>query len=76
VFDESAIAELLKNTNVDRIKALLLTTTGAFGYNFAGDKVEQVQLGSLEDSRIEVIAAGEFPAADFEAELLAISNTM
>jgi G3E family GTPase len=74
VFDEKAVAELLNNTNVERIKALLLTDSGAFGYNFAGDSTDRVQLNSLDDSRIEVIAAGAFPAADFEAQLLAVSD--
>ena len=74
VFNEKAVTELLKATKVDRIKALLLTDAGAFGYNFAGDVVERVQLKSLDNSRIELIAAGTFPAADFEAKLLAACN--
>ena len=70
-FNEKEIAALLCNSKADRIKALLLTDAGAFGYNFSGDAVQRVPLNALNDSRIEVIAAGEFPAAEFEAELLA-----
>ncbi len=71
LFDEQAITQLLNSTDVERIKALLRTEKGAFAYNFAGDKTERVALKSLDDSRIEVIAAGPFPAAEFEIQLLA-----
>ena len=70
-FKEKVITALLNDYRVDRIKALLLTDAGAFGYNLSDDKVRRVPLNSLDDSRIEVIAAGEFPAAEFEAKLLA-----
>lgn len=70
-FKEKVITALLNNYTVDRVKALLLTDAGAFGYNLAGDGVQRIPLDSLDDSRIEVIAAGEFPAAEFEAKLLA-----
>jgi len=73
-FNEKAVTVLLNSAKADRIKALLRTDAGAFGYNFAGDSMDRVVLKSLDDSRIEVIAAGDFPAADFEAQLLAAAG--
>ena len=73
-FKEKVITALLNNYTVDRVKALLLTDAGAFGYNLAGEEVQRVPLNSFNDSRIEVIAAGEFPAAEFEAKLLSACN--
>lgn len=74
VFDRRSVCELLKLTQAERIKALLHTNTGDLGYNFAGDTLEELQLRPLDDSRIEVIAAEDFPAVEFESQLLATAT--
>ncbi len=70
VFDRQMVSLLLKQTSAERIKALLRTSEGNLGLNFAGDTIEKTRLPILDDSRIEVITRRDFPATQFEIQLL------
>ena len=71
VFRYSAITSLLGTMHAERIKALVRTDRGDFGYNAASDVLTEVPLTDLDDSRIEVIVREHFDAAAFENALLA-----
>ena len=71
VFDRKALATLIRATSAERVKALIRTTEGHVGYNFSGERVEELMLRPLSDSRLELIADQDFSVTEFEAELLA-----
>ena len=75
VFDRKALATLIRGTSAERVKALIRTTEGHVGYNFSGERVEELMLRPLSDSRLELIADQDFSVAEFEAELLAAVQT-
>ena len=70
VFNRLAVTELIKSVNAERVKALFRTNEGDLGLNYAGDSITELKVRPLEDSRIELIAAENFLAADFENQLL------
>ena len=57
--------------HAERIKAVVRTDRGDFGYNAASDVLTEVPLTDLDDSRIEVIVREHFDATAFENALLA-----
>jgi hypothetical protein len=61
---------LLEQTRVDRLKALIITSAGNKGFNYAGDDLEELTLRDLPDSRLELISSTEFDADVFEESLL------
>lgn len=75
VFDRQTVSQFLKQISAERIKALLRTSEGNFGFNFAGDTIEESRLRTLDDSRIEIITSGDSPATEFENQLLAAAES-
>ena len=70
-FTREAFAALLKEMAVERVKAIMRTDEGAFGYNIADNAFTEVSIKALEDSRVEIIADERFDPDDYEAKLLA-----
>ena len=54
--------------NVSRLKAVLRTNEGWFGYNFSGQEQDIQPSGYRRDSRIEIIVNGPLDQAFDDAE--------
>ncbi len=68
-FNRAALRHLFYALEVDRLKALVLTSEGAFFYNKVGDVLTEQALTELDESRIELICQ-QVPN-EVEAQLLA-----
>lgn len=55
-FDRNALYAWLTGLNVERMKAVFVTKEGVFGYNLAAGSLAEMELGSVDESRIEIIA--------------------
>lgn len=56
VFSHAKLFAVLISLEADRVKGVFNTDEGVFGYNIAGDSINQTPLQDCPDSRIEVIA--------------------
>jgi G3E family GTPase len=56
VFDRKKLCLLLLSLEVERIKAVFITSSGVFGYNYTSDGLSEAELDDCLESRIEVIA--------------------
>ncbi|WP_163132399.1 GTP-binding protein [Agarivorans sp. Alg241-V36] len=56
VFDRKKLCLLLLSLKVERIKAVFITSSGVFGYNYTSDGLSEAELDDCLESRIEVIA--------------------
>lgn len=69
IFQRQAIFNCFAGLNVERLKAVLITDEGVFGYNLVDDSLKEVVLDDCLESRIEIIwkegedsgAAEDFP---------------
>jgi len=61
-FDYSACRQLFNELSVDRLKAVVITEDGIFGFNLANGTVEETELASANDTRIEFITDNEAEA--------------
>lgn len=55
-FQRKALLTLLHDVKAERIKAVLITNEGNYGYNLTPDGMEEVELVECKGSRIEIIA--------------------
>jgi G3E family GTPase len=56
LFDRSKLYLFLSGLEVERMKAVFITTEGVFGYNLADGSLKELTLDECEESRIEIIA--------------------
>ena len=56
IFDPSKLYLFLSGLEVERMKAVFITTEGVFGYNLADGSLKELALEECEESRIEIIA--------------------
>ncbi|WP_221076479.1 CobW family GTP-binding protein [Agarivorans aestuarii] len=56
VFDRKKLCLLLLSLKVERIKAVFITSSGVFAYNYTSDGLSEAELDDCLESRIEVIA--------------------
>ncbi|NRP52328.1 MULTISPECIES: GTP-binding protein [unclassified Marinobacterium] len=56
LFDRSKLYLFLSGLEVERMKAVFITTEGVFGYNLADGSLKELTLSECEESRIEIIA--------------------
>jgi G3E family GTPase len=56
VFDRKKLCLLLLSLEVERVKAVFITSSGVFGYNYTSDGLSEAELDDCLESRIEVIA--------------------
>ena len=56
LFDRSKLYLFLSGLEVERMKAVFITTEGVFGYNLADGSLKELSLDECEESRIEIIA--------------------
>jgi G3E family GTPase len=55
VFDHKKLFSLLSGLTVERMKAVIITSDGVFGYNLTLDALTEVPLDDCMESRIEII---------------------
>ena len=55
VFDHKKLILLLTELKVERMKAVMITDKGLFGYNFAADRFTEVVLDECSESQLELI---------------------
>lgn len=58
-FDRRALYTCFTGLSVERLKAVLITNEGVFGYNLADNLVTEVELDDCLESRIELILTAE-----------------
>jgi len=68
VFDRQKLILLLVELEVERMKAVIITNDGIFGYNLTSDGLTEVELDECSESRIELIS--DVIDASLEAKLL------
>ncbi|KXF80562.1 CobW family GTP-binding protein [Enterovibrio coralii] len=56
VFERKKLTSLMSTLNVERMKAVFITSEGVFGYNLTPDGLTEVELDDCSESRIELIA--------------------
>ncbi|XOV78103.1 MAG: CobW family GTP-binding protein [Aestuariibacter sp.] len=56
VFDRNKLLALFASLNAERMKAVMITSEGVFGYNLVDDGLTEVELDDCQESRIEIIA--------------------
>ena len=52
---------LLQSIQAERIKAVLITESGIFGYNISGSEFSEVPIDDCMESRLEIIALESDP---------------
>ena len=70
VFDKQSVELLLQSTDAERVKAVVITDQGSFGYNIADKQMTVLALETLDDSRVEIIANESFEPDPYEIQLL------
>lgn len=56
VFEQTQLEAVFSTLNVERMKAVFITSNGIFGYNLTKDGLTKVELDECVESRIELIA--------------------
>ncbi len=69
VFERTKLLQFFQGLRVERLKAVLMTEQGVFGYNLTRDAVNETKLAACAESRVEIIAT-KLDAA-WEGQLLA-----
>ena len=72
VFDRRKLIPLLVELEVERMKAVFITSDGIYGYNLTPDGLTEVELDDCAESRIELIA--DSIDEQFEAKLLSCES--
>lgn len=72
VFDRQKLSAWFKQIKAERIKAVVITSDGIFGYNASGEDLNEVTLDDCLESRIEIISleSDRRDGVSFEGELL------
>lgn len=74
IFNKRALFTCFTGLSVERLKAVLITNEGVFGYNLVDNLLTEVALDDCLESRIEIIVTAESKLSlseDFPLELLA-----
>ena len=61
IFNRSKAVSFLKSVDADRIKAVLITDEGTFGYNISSGMFSEVPIDDCMESRLEVISLQSNP---------------
>ena len=61
IFNRSKAVSFLKSVDADRIKAVLITDEGTFGYNISSGVFSEVPIDDCMESRLEVISLQSNP---------------
>ncbi|MEC7725961.1 MAG: GTP-binding protein [Planctomycetota bacterium] len=69
-FDGASLDAALLGVEVDRLKAVFLTTDGVYGYNLADGTMTKVELDDALDSRAEALSSDAASFDGLEAALL------
>ena len=72
MFDRRKLIPLLVELEVERMKAVFITSDGIYGYNLTPDGLTEVELDDCAESRIELIA--DSIDEQFEAKLLSCES--
>lgn len=56
IFDRTRLFSFLSGLDVERMKAVFITSSGVFGYNMTRDALTETELDDCAESRIEIIA--------------------
>ena len=56
IFDRNKVTAFLQSTRAERIKAVLITEAGIFGYNISGSEFSEVPIDDCMESRLEIIS--------------------
>lgn len=70
MFDYAKIFALLNGCEEERLKAVLITDQGVFGFNKSGAVLTEIELDDALDSRIEIIHEREIDQAAWQDRLL------
>lgn len=69
IFKYQKLHDFLSAINAERVKGVLITELGTFGYNITADGIEETRLKDSHESSIEIIA--QFIDSQLEEELMA-----
>ena len=61
IFDHNKVTTLLQCMRAERIKAVMITDAGVFGYNISGTAFAKVHLDDCMESRLEIISRKSDP---------------
>jgi hypothetical protein len=56
IFNRAKVVAFLQSVHAERIKAVLITEAGIFGYNISGSEFSEVPIDDCMESRLEIIA--------------------
>ena len=65
-FDRIALLKWMHNLNVERLKAVVITSDGVFSYNVVDNEVTEAELSECSETKIEIIAIELDPIWDEE----------
>lgn len=68
VFDRQGLISWFQQLQAERIKAVVITADGVFGYNYAGDELIETELDDCLESLIEIIVLQSDDGTDFDRE--------
>ncbi|MCL1138486.1 CobW family GTP-binding protein [Shewanella pneumatophori] len=75
-FDFDKLLMFVKNQQLMRLKAVMITEEGIAGFNCVESELSVVELDDAMDSRIELISTNEIDAKQVEAALLELSSRL
>ena len=61
IFHRDKVVALLQSVQAERIKAVLITDAGIFGYNISGSEFSEVPIDDCMESRLEIISLESDP---------------
>jgi G3E family GTPase len=72
IFDYTKVFALLNGCNEERLKAVLITDQGVFGFNKSAAVISEIELDDALDSRVEIIQNTAVDADAWLSRLLAL----
>ncbi|WP_299803555.1 GTP-binding protein [uncultured Shewanella sp.] len=75
-FDFDLLLALIKNLQVERVKAVMITEEGIAGFNGVDGELSIVELDDAMDSRIELLSMSPIESTELESALLRISKQL
>ncbi|WP_394220584.1 CobW family GTP-binding protein [Alteromonas gracilis] len=73
-FNRSALLHWIKSLDVERLKAVVITSDGIFSYNLVDNTVTENELNECSESKIEIIATELSPSWDEELANCVVSR--
>ena len=61
IFNHTKVCSFLQRVQAERIKAVMITDAGIFGYNISGTAFSEVYLDDCTESRLEIISVKSDP---------------